>query len=79
MHHDADRLLSDEFVAFSQKIAELHTKKKAKKQELKTIYDQYQADIKVLEDEAQKLAKEFETGDSCEEEIVEDTSMGSSG
>jgi regulator of sigma D len=36
--HIVDYLLSDEFVTYSQKIAEIHAAKKTKTEELKSIY-----------------------------------------
>lgn len=53
-------LLSDEFVAFSQRIAEIHAEKKNVKQQLKDIYERSQARIKELDAQAQALSEEFE-------------------
>jgi len=53
-------LLSDEFVAFSNKIAHILNEKKKKKQELKAFYDKVQAELAVLDDQAKATALEFE-------------------
>lgn len=50
-------LLTDEFIAFSDKIKSIHERKKTKKAELKAFYDKIQNEIKSLEEEA-KLAEE---------------------
>lgn len=55
-----DWLLSDEFVIFSQKIAEIHAQKKKLKQELQDLYKEIQSKIKGLDDEAVALQAEFE-------------------
>ena len=55
-----DYLLTDEFVAFSQKIAHIFETKKAKKLELKNFYEKIQNEIKVLEEEAKNAETEFE-------------------
>lgn len=55
-----DVLLSDEFVEFSTKIADVHSRKKSKQEELKTIYDKFKLEIKALDDEASELVGEFE-------------------
>jgi len=55
-----DYILSDEFVAFSQKIAAIHAKKKKKKEELRQYYETVQAEIRELDAEAKKLHEEFE-------------------
>lgn len=53
-------LLSDEFVTFSQRIAEIHSEKKTIKQQLKDFYEKSQARIKDLDAQAQALSEEFE-------------------
>lgn len=55
-----DWLLSDEFVTFSQRIAEIHNEKKQLKQQLKDFYEKSQAKLKDLEAQAQALSEEFE-------------------
>jgi len=55
-----DYLLTDEFVAFSQKIAQILELKKAKKLELKTFYENVQNDLKNLEEQARVAEAEFE-------------------
>ena len=54
-------LLSDEFVAFSQKIAKIVDEKKALKKQLKEFYEKIQSQIDILEKEAKDLESEFET------------------
>jgi len=56
-----DYLLTDEFVAFSQKIAQIFEAKKAKKLELKNFYEKIQNEIKVLEEEAKAAEADFES------------------
>ena len=53
-------LLSDEFVTFSQRVAEIHAEKKNLKQQLKELYEKSQARIKDLDAQAQALSEEFE-------------------
>lgn len=55
-----DWLLSDEFVAFSQRVAEIHNEKKQIKQQLKETYEKAQAKLKELELQAQALSDDFE-------------------
>lgn len=52
--------LSDQFIEFSKKIAEIHEQKKNKTKELKKIYEEFQSQIKDLENQANVLAAEFE-------------------
>lgn len=53
-------LLSDEFVTFSQRIAEIHNEKKQIKQQLKEFYEKSQTKLKDLELQAQALSDDFE-------------------
>lgn len=55
-----DWLLSDEFVTFSQRVAEIHNEKKQIKQQLKETYEKAQAKLKELELQAQALSDDFE-------------------
>ena len=55
-----DWLLSDEFVEFSKKVAEIYTEKKRLKQEMQELYKSLQAQAKLLDDEAAILQEEFE-------------------
>ena len=57
---EVDLLLSDEFVEFSEKISKIHEEKKAKKAELKALYDKMKAEIETLDDNANALNDEFE-------------------
>jgi iron-sulfur cluster repair protein YtfE (RIC family) len=54
-------LLSDEFVTFSQKVAEIHAQKKKLKIDLKEYYDRISSQIKSLDKEATVLSDEFES------------------
>ena len=53
-------LLSDEFIAFSNKIAHIHAEKKRKKQELKAFYDKVQLELAALDDQAKAEYLQFE-------------------
>jgi iron-sulfur cluster repair protein YtfE (RIC family) len=69
-------LLTDEFITFSGKIAQLHAEKKKKKQELKAFYDKIQAELGHLDDQAKAIALEFEDwkrANSTEDETEEAT------
>jgi len=55
-----DYLLTDEFVAFSQKISKIYEDKKNKKLELKNFYEKIQTELKDLEDAAKAAESEFE-------------------
>lgn len=57
----SEYLLTEEFVSFSKRIAEIFEAKKAKKQELKNFYEKIQAELKALEDEAKEAEAEFES------------------
>jgi len=56
---DDSLLLTEEFVAFSTKIKAIFDEKKAKKAELKAVYDKVQNEIKALDAEAKKLEDDF--------------------
>ena len=56
-----DWLLSEEFVSFSQKIAEIYAEKKKVKQEVKEFYDKSQGKLKELESKASSLQDDFES------------------
>jgi hypothetical protein len=53
-------LLSDEYVAFSNRIAEIHVDKKKKKEDFKVVYAEFQQNLVALDEEAKKLAEEWE-------------------
>ena len=55
-----DHVLTDEFVEFSQKVAEIHKKKKSKQEELKALYADFKAQEVALDKEAEELCKNFE-------------------
>jgi len=52
-------LLSDEFVAFAEKIKSIHEEKKSKKLELKTVYDRITAELKALDVKAKEAEEQF--------------------
>lgn len=54
--NEIDILLTDEFVQFSTKIAEIHKSKKKKKEVFKQLYEQFQQEIHTLDTEAQEVA-----------------------
>lgn len=60
MSEDTSYLLTDEFIAFTTKVREIHEKKKTKKAELKAVYDKIQEDIKALEAEAKQLEADWQ-------------------
>jgi hypothetical protein len=57
---NAELLLSEKFLEFSQKIAVIHEKKKSLLVEFKKQYEAHKAQVKSLEEEAAALAAEFE-------------------
>lgn len=59
MAEDTNYFLSDEFVAFSAKIARIHESKKSLKAELKSFYEKTKEQEKSLDDEAKAAEKEF--------------------
>jgi len=60
MSDETSWLLSDEFVAFSTKIATIYEDKKQKKQQLKEFYEKITNDLKVLDQQALDLEKDFQ-------------------
>lgn len=68
MADELNWLLTDEFVAFSVKIAAIHEKKKAKKQELKVVYEKFQAELKALDSQAKDAEDEFQSWKKAQEE-----------
>lgn len=53
-------LLTDEFISFSAWIKEIHEKKKEKKQELKEIYENFQRELKALDETALEAQRQFD-------------------
>lgn len=53
-------LLSDKFIEFSQKIAQLHEAKKKANAEVKKILEDHKTTIKKIDDEALALSSAFE-------------------
>lgn len=68
MADELNWLLTDEFVAFSAKIATIHEKKKAKKQELKEFYEKIQTDLKAFDAQAKDAEDEFQKWKQAQEE-----------
>ena len=60
MTSEVDLLLTDEFVAFSGKIKEIHEQKKAKEVELKEIYERFKSELASLDQSAIKLNQGWE-------------------
>lgn len=56
---DSTLLLSDEFIAFAEKIKGIHEEKKAKKLELKNIYDRITGELKALDAKAKEAEEQF--------------------
>ena len=56
---DSSFLLTEEFLAFADKVKAIHEEKKAKKAELKAFYDKVQGEIKALDAKAKALEDEF--------------------
>jgi hypothetical protein len=74
MSIDPNVLLSEEFLEFAGKIAELQAKKKAKETEFKKVYDAFLEEIKELEEEAVALQAKLgnvEAQSVDEEEVSE--------
>jgi hypothetical protein len=61
MHDEVELLLSDEFVAFSGKIADIHKQKKQCQEEFKKIFDSYKASMSEFEKAAAEAQNEWET------------------
>jgi|LakMenE18May11ns_1017448.scaffolds.fasta_scaffold9933918_1 hypothetical protein len=53
-------LLTDNFQEFSEKIAEIHTEKKKKKEAFKQVYEKTQQELKQLDNQAKSIYEEFE-------------------
>jgi hypothetical protein len=58
--NEQELLLSDEFVEFSQTIAECHKKKKALEEEFKKFFDVYKAKKTELEDAVATASSKWE-------------------
>jgi predicted nucleic acid-binding Zn-ribbon protein len=52
--------LTDEFVAFSQKIAEIYAAKKAKKDEMKAVFAKFEEELKKFDTEAATLQQHWD-------------------
>lgn len=53
-------LLTDQFVEFSQKIANIHAQLKALKESFKEQYDEFTKQKSLLEDQKDEVVKEWE-------------------
>ena len=53
-------MLTDEFINFSSKIAEIHTEKKKRAGEVKDIAEQFKADMHALDEKAEALRLDWE-------------------
>ena len=60
MEHVVDYILTDEFVEYSKQIAELHTAKKAKAEEIRALVTKAKADMAALDTKAVELTEAFE-------------------
>jgi hypothetical protein len=58
---NTETFLSDKFVEFSQKIAQLHEAKKRLTSEFKKLLEDHKASVKKIDDEALALATDFES------------------
>lgn len=67
-----EHLLSDEYVQFSQRIAEIHALKKACKEEFKKKHEEYQATLKSLDNDATTAASKFEEWKSTKAKVVKE-------
>lgn len=56
-----EHVLSDEFVEFSTKVADVHNRKKILKEEFRKATVEFQANLANLNEEATTLVGEFET------------------
>ena len=55
-----EHILNEKFFEFSNKVAEIYNEKKRKKEEFKKVYDQFQAELAELDEEAKKAQVDFE-------------------
>ena len=67
---ELDTLLTDEFVAFSQKVSEIHIEKKKMKQELKDVYEKINSKMKELDMEAKSLNENFEKWKNSFDKVI---------
>jgi hypothetical protein len=57
---ELELLLTDEFIGFSAKIAEIHQKKKVAQEEFKKVFDAYKAGIAQLDADAKEAQQAWE-------------------
>ena len=55
-----EHLLTEEYVAFSQKIASIVAQKKTAQEDFKKLYDAFKAEVATLDQAAQALVTEWE-------------------
>lgn len=70
MADELNWLLTDEFVAFSEKIKDIHSRKKAKKQELKEFYEKILLDFNALDEEAKDAEDAFHKWKTRQEQVT---------
>ena len=58
---EVDILLTDEYVEFAKKVADIHTKKKTNQAEFKEVYDKFKADLAALDVEVAEEQSKFES------------------
>lgn len=63
----ADHYLTDEFIAFSAKIANLHERKKAATAEFTPIYEEFKLQMVAYNDEYEKFVNDWENWKSLNE------------
>jgi hypothetical protein len=68
---EPDKLLTDEFVRFSDAIKALYEEKKTLKEGFKKVYEEFQNKIKDVDARASKLAEEFNKGQVVKEPVPE--------
>lgn len=59
--YDVEILTTDEFVTFSAQVAEIHSAKKAKQQELRDLLAKGQAELKAMDEKVASLSSAFES------------------
>lgn len=70
---DAEFLLTDEFVVFSQKVAEIHAIKKSKHELFKKAYDDFRNEISELDEKAELLLADWEEWKATQTGIAKET------
>ena len=60
MTMETEILLTDEFVAFSQKVTQIHATKKARQAEVKKLYDAFLLEMKGYDEQVAVLKTDWE-------------------